>query len=108
VLTRQLHTALGSKRERVQRVAIVPAGADVAALAASLAKTHPDLRWMQDAPGDAATTLFGGGSHATLLIDPLGTWLMRYPHAADEAAVKRDFRGMQKDINKLLKLSSIG
>ena len=108
VLTRQLHAALGTKRDRVQRIVIVPADADLAALIARYEKEQPDLRWLKDAPGNAATTLFGGSAHGVMLVDPLGTWLMTYPHAADETGVKRDFKGMQKDINKLLKLSSIG
>ena len=30
------------------------------------------------------------------------------PQASDEEQIKRDFKGMQKDLNKLLKLSHIG
>ncbi len=108
VLTRQLHAALGVKRERVQRLVIVGAEVDVAALAARLGPEQPDLRWLRDAPGNPALAFFATAPHSVMLVDPLGTWLMIYPHAADEAAVKRDFKGMQKDINKLLKLSSIG
>lgn len=108
ILTRQVHTALGAKRERVQRIAIVPQGADIAGLSARYAAEQPDLRWLSDSTDGAAAALFAGPPHAAMLIDPLGTWLMTYPHAADEAAIKRDFKGMQKDINKLLKLSSIG
>ena len=85
ILTRQVHT-----------------------LSARYAAEQPDLRWVSDSADGAAAALFAGPPHATMLIDPLGTWLMTYPHATDEAAIKRDFKGMQKDINKLLKLSSIG
>lgn len=108
ILTRQLHAALGAKRERVRRVAIVPADADIAQLQARYAAEQPELQWLRDAGGNPATLLFGGQPNAVMLVDPLGTWLMTYPHAADAAAVGRDFKGMQKDINKLLKLSSIG
>ena len=109
VLTRQIHAALGVKRERVQRVLIAANGVDAAALKARFGAEQPDLIWLHDAPGNPAIRFFSGSpDHSVMLVDPLGTWLMVYPHAADEAAVKRDFRGMQKDINKLLKLSSIG
>lgn len=108
ILTRQVHTALGAKRERVQRIAIVPQGTDVTTLAARYAAEQPDLRWLVDGADGAAAALFAGPPHAAMLVDPLGTWLMTYPHAADEESVRRDFKGMQKDLNKLLKLSSIG
>lgn len=109
VLTRQVHAALGVKRERVQRVLIAAEGIDIAALKARYGAEQPDLLWLRDAPGNPAMQFFAGSpAHSVMLVDPLGTWLMLYPHAADEEAVKRDFKGMQKDINKLLKLSSIG
>lgn len=109
VLTRQLHAALGVKRERVQRVVIVGAEVDLPALIAKWGAEQPDLRWLRDAPGNPALQFFAvPEASSVMLVDPLGTWLMTYPHAADEEHVKRDFKGMQKDINKLLKLSSIG
>lgn len=111
ILTRQLHAALGVKRERVQRVLIATEAADAAALKARYGAEQPDLKWLRDAPagGPTAAAVFASTpANAVMLVDPLGTWLMVYPHAADEEAVKRDFKGMQKDINKLLKLSSIG
>lgn len=110
VLTRQIHAALGVKRERVQRVLIAAEAVDIAALKVRYGAEQPDLLWLRDTSGRNAAMAFFAAAPAdgVLLIDPLGTWLMVYPHAADEDAVKRDFKGMQKDINKLLKLSSIG
>ncbi|MES2884160.1 MAG: hypothetical protein V4709_05110 [Pseudomonadota bacterium] len=108
VLTRQLHAALGVKRERVQRVLLAAPGVDLAALKAQLGAEQPDLLLLGDVSSNAAAFFAGPPAASVMLIDPLGSWLMTYPHAADEEAVKRDFRGMQKDINKLLKLSSIG
>ena len=110
VLTRQVHAALGVKRERVQRLLIAADGVSVAELKARYGAEQPDLQWLSDAPaGDNAAAFFAGTpADAVMVVDPLGNWLMVYPHAADEEAVKRDFKGMQKDINKLLKLSSIG
>jgi len=109
ILTRQMVAALGVKRERVQRLLIAADGVDVAALKARYGGEQPDLQWLRDTPANAAAAFFAGTpAHSVMLIDPLGNWLMIYPHAADEAAVKEDFKGMQKDINKLLRLSSIG
>ncbi len=109
VLTRQMHAALGVKRERVQRLLIASDAVDALALKARYAAEQPDLLWLRDTPDNAAAAFFATApADAVMLVDPLGSWLMIYPHAADEEAVKRDFKGMQKDINKLLKLSSIG
>lgn len=111
VLTRQLHAALGVKRERVQRVVIADEGVDIAALKVRYGAEQPDLLWLRDAPAaspSAAVFFANAPANAVMLVDTLGNWLMIYPHAADAEAVKRDFKGMQKDINKLLRLSSIG
>lgn len=109
VLTRQTWATFNANRSRVQRLLIAGNGVDVAALKAKLGAEQPDLTWLQDAvEGPTAAGFFADTpAHSVLLVDPLGNWLMVYPHAADEAAVKRDFKGMQKDINKLLRLSSI-
>lgn len=109
VLTRQTVAALGVKRERMLRVLIAADGVDIAALKARYGAEQPNLLWLQDAPGNPAITFFAGPAPSSvMLVDPLGTWLMTYPHAANDEAVKSDFKGMQKDINKLLRLSSIG
>ncbi len=109
VLSRQTVAALGVKRERVQRLLIAGEGVDLAALKARYGAEQPDLLWLRDAPGNPAAAFFTGATVSSLLlVDPLGSWLMIYPHAADEAAVKLDFKGIQTDLNKLLKLSSIG
>lgn len=109
VLTRQMVATLGVKRERTQRVLIAADGVDLAALKARYSAEQPDLQWLRDTPGNAAAAFFADTpANSVMLVDPLGNWLMVYPHAADEAAVKEDFKGMQQDINKLLRLSSIG
>lgn len=113
MLTRQLHTALGSKRERVQRVVIAQEGVDLAAIQSRLSYEQPALLWLRDAATqpNAAGLFAATPDHAVLLLDPNGNWLMQYqplPDKADEAAVQRDFKGMQKDLNKLLNLSHIG
>ena len=111
VLSRQTRTALNDKRERVQRVVIADAATDLAALKAQLGADQPDLLWLRDAEhGVRALEFFAGiPPHALLLIDPNGNWLMWYPAANPEQdSIQKDFKGLQKDINKLLRLSSIG
>lgn len=109
VLTRQTWATFAANRDRVQRLLIAADGVDVAALKARLGAEQPDLQWLLDAAGPQSAAAFFAEAqpHGLMLVDPLGNWLMVYPHAADEAAVKRDFKGLQKDINKLLRLSSI-
>lgn len=109
ILTRQTYATLGAKRERVQRLLIAADGVDLSALKARYGAEQPDLLWLRDLSGNRAVATFFDGTppNSVMLVDPLGSWLMVYPHAASEAAVKADFKGMQKDINKLLRLSSI-
>ena len=109
VLTRQAWATFGANRDRVQRLLIAADGVDVAALKTRLGAEQPDLQWLRDATGPQTAAAFFAETapHAVMLVDPLGNWLMMYPHAADEEAVKRDFKGLRKDINKLLRLSSI-
>ena len=109
-LTRQLHLALGRESERVQRLLLVADNDRAAPLAAALAAQHPGLRVLRDArtPPLALAAFAQAPAHASLLIDPLGNWVLFYPPALDAAAVQRDFKGMQKDLKKLLKLSHIG
>lgn len=111
VLSRQTRIALNDKRERVQRVVIADAATDLVAIRSQLGADHPDLTWLRDAQvGTKAMDFFAGiPAHALLLVDPNGNWMMWYPAAKpDQDAIQRDFKGLQKDINKLLRLSSIG
>lgn len=111
VLSRQTRTTFNDRRERVQRLVIADEGTDLAALQAELSAEHPDLIWTRDASaGERAHEFFAEvPSNALLLLDPRGNWLMWYPPVAPEQdAIQRDFKGMQKDINKLLRLSSMG
>jgi hypothetical protein len=110
-LSRQIYTTLGAKRERVQRALLAVGEADIADTQTQLGAEQPGLLWFRDAASgpSLAALLAGAPANALLVIDPLGTWLMFYPPvAADEPAVQRDFKGIQKDLNKLLKLSHIG
>ena len=51
------------------------------------------------APGMAAD------ERAIYLMDPLGNWLMRYPTGPERDA---EFKGIKKDLSKLLSVSQIG
>lgn len=111
VLSRQTRTALNDERERVQRVAIADPATDLAAIQAQLGTDQPDLLWLRDAElGAKAMEFFAGiPPHALLLVDPNGNWMMWYPAVnADQDAIQKDFKGLQKDLGKLLRLSSMG
>jgi hypothetical protein len=103
--TRQVRAALGSDRERVQRVFLAEgACCDVEWLHAQ----QPDLITVQADSGAAALTAIlehAGHSPAAAdrvyLIDPLGNLMMCY-------AVDARPKGMLEDLKKLLRLSHVG
>jgi cytochrome oxidase Cu insertion factor (SCO1/SenC/PrrC family) len=101
---RQVHTLLNDKRERVRRVYVAPDVAAAARAQAQLEKMHPDMLIVVD---DGTLAGFFGGSdpqvdpQALYLIDPLGNWLMTYPQSAE-------YKGILKDIKRLLRISQIG
>lgn len=101
LMSRQLRVSLGDRRDRLQRILVVPDAAAAEALEARLRLAHPDLLIRLDDGGSAAT-FFGRPEAGVLhLTDPLGNWLMRY---APDATPK----GMRKDISRLLRVSQIG
>lgn len=105
VMTRQIRAALNEKRSRVQRVLLTVDAPAAAALAARLHPQHPDLVVAADTGRQAASTFFQAQDPAAVyLVDPLGNWLMVYP----PRDTLEDFRGIQKDLKKLLRLSQIG
>lgn len=102
---RQLRKSLHRRRERVQRLLLLPSQSDAEALAKRLGGEHPLLRFGVVAPERHAALLskINRGQPLTVaLVDPLGNYLMRYEPD------KVELRGMYKDIMKLLKLSNIG
>lgn len=107
VLLRQVRLIMNEKRSRVQRVLVLEDAADVAGVAARLTAEHPDLHVLGEA-GSAGARLSdfleprGAGAY---LIDPNGNWMMVYPLNSE---VQTDFKGVQKDLKRLLKLSQIG
>lgn len=107
IMTRQVRLATNEKRSRVQRVLVLARGGDVDAITARLAPEHPDLRVVSET-GDAESRLspiLATKQAPIHLIDPLGNWVMRYPGGRETQA---DFKGMNKDLGKLLRLSQIG
>ncbi|MGQ0618758.1 MAG: hypothetical protein ACT4QA_02390 [Panacagrimonas sp.] len=107
IMTRQVRLATNEKRSRVQRVLVLAQGNDVEAISTRLAREHPDLRVVAET-GDAGarlSTLLVTQPAPIHLIDPLGNWVMRYPGGREK---QTDFKGMNKDLGKLLRLSQIG
>lgn len=107
VMTRQVRIAVNEKRSRVQRILVLADPANLDTLAKRLAPEHPDLRVLGEAgaPGARLADVLLPSDAAAYLIDPHGNWLMVYRRGGETQA---DFKGMQKDINKLLRLSQIG
>jgi cytochrome oxidase Cu insertion factor (SCO1/SenC/PrrC family) len=97
-LMRQVWLALGKNRDRVERVFVVD---DIAQADAARLEAYPGMRavtipvGMQMPPG-----LTNDRAHL-YLVDPLGNVMMRYPAAAEG-------RRMLKDLERLLKASSVG
>ncbi len=106
-LSRQVRTALALNARRLQRVYIAPDAAALAAAKALLSPEHPDLVLLAEAgtPGSRAADFFQPGvPDALYLVDPLGNWFMLYPPRADPSA---DFKGIGKDLKKLLNQSQV-
>lgn len=101
---RQLRVSLHRRRDRVQRLILVPSRDAAEKLSEQMAAEHPHLRIGVLAADRfaALNTLINQNEPLTVaIVDPLGNYLMRY-----EPEIS--LRGMYKDIMKLLKLSNIG
>ena len=104
--TRQMRTALAGERDRLLRVVISNDAAGLQALQSRFATEQPDVSWHAIADLGESRRFFGStDAEALFLVDPAGNYLMLYPGGH---GVQADFKGMQKDINKLLKLSRLG
>lgn len=99
---RQLRTAQGKERERIERVWLIT---DQAPLDTRLLREYDGTRLLRVTPEALQKWLpieAGNTLHDHLyIIDPLGNLMMRYPKAADPNKIKRD-------IGKLLRASGIG
>ncbi len=110
ILTRQTRAVMGRDDRRVRRLLLAAPGVDLAAIKARFGREQPDLHYAQEAlAAPFATPLFAEApDNAILVLDPIGNWLMMYPPYADEQGLEHDFKGIQKDLKNLLKLSHIG
>ena len=107
VMLRQVRLTMNEKRSRVQRVLMLSQPEAVAGLAKQLKPEHPDLRVLADvsAQGARLSDFLQPLGASAYLIDPLGNWLLVYQRGAD---IQTDFKGIKKDLSKLLRLSRIG
>ncbi|HUR42386.1 MAG TPA: hypothetical protein VM240_14580 [Verrucomicrobiae bacterium] len=101
IVTRQVRTAQNQHRGRVRRVYVAPTRAALEAARADLAGEHPDLVFVAEESGTAARFFGDTGESRVYLLDPLGNWLMSYPHPIEP-------RGLHRDLKKLLKISQVG
>lgn len=100
--TRQIRTALGRDRQRVQRVVLAGSGRETRGIEPLLPE-HPDLRVLSTAGDRSLRRQLPADTEAgtVLLIDPLGNLMMRFdPHVEPD--------GILGDLEKLLKLSQVG
>jgi cytochrome oxidase Cu insertion factor (SCO1/SenC/PrrC family) len=102
--TRQVRTALGADRERVQRVFLAEGRCcDVAWLHAQ----QPDLLTLEASAAAAPLTAIllhagrGPAADRVYVVDPLGNLMMTYSPRAEP-------KGMLEDLKKLLRLSHVG
>lgn len=106
---RQLWLALNEKRIKLKRVYIAPDVDSAVQARDALAADNQDVVWLAGAGAGTASydlrRFFEiADSEALYLVDPFGNWLMTYPQTPGADGLQRDFKGMQKDLNKLLKL----
>ena len=101
---RQLWLALNEKRVKLQRWYIAPSQSAVTVAKSALAAENPDLRWVAGASDALREFMQAPSPQALYVIDPFGNWIMTYVPKPGADGLQRDFKGMQKDLNKLLKL----
>lgn len=103
--TRQMHTLLHRRRDRVRRAVLVEDSAQAQAKRAATAEEHPQLLWLSLQPDQRRQFDQWLGelpvANPVLIIDPLGNFMLYY---GDELPLK----GMLSDIKRMLKLSNIG
>jgi len=98
--TRQIHTALGHERLRVQRVAALPDDTVAVDLSALLPR-HPDLTVITEADNLLAQLPEQRTASTVFLLDPIGNLVLRFDR--DVAP-----EGIRDDLEQLLRLSQIG
>ncbi len=104
---RQTRTLLNEKRLRVQRVYVAPDLAALRSVKQRLGAEHPDLQFLvEPSQGQTLRQVFSevlpqADAQTLYLIDPLGNWMMVYPGPSE-------YKGILKDIKRLLRVSQIG
>jgi len=104
----QLWLALNEKREKLQRIYLAQDKERATALRAALSGENAEMQWLT-AGGDTEAYQFRWffelrNAESLYLVDPLGNWIMTYMPTPGPDGVQQDFKGMQKDLKKLLKL----
>jgi len=103
---RQVHVSLGKEIERLQRVLLVPADPQGAALVA-IQQQYPDLFVLAGANVTSLASQFDLPGQPALsagrvyLVDPLGNLMMSYPQGYEA-------KGLRKDLMRLLTYSWAG
>lgn len=101
---RQIRTATGKERDRIERVFLIT---DDAATTTLLLREYDGTHFVRASQAELAAFLaLPADGSATLedcvwLVDPLGHLMLRWPKAADPSRMK-------KDLDRLLKASRIG
>ncbi|WP_394202622.1 hypothetical protein [Shewanella waksmanii] len=97
-ILKQSHTAMGREQERIQPVI--------------LTNQHSDTRYLSEY--DFNVTDIGAQQpsvltkQAVIIVDPLGSFVMRYPNVSDKQQQILQGKSMVADLRKLLKLSRVG
>jgi cytochrome oxidase Cu insertion factor (SCO1/SenC/PrrC family) len=98
--TRQARTIQGREQDRIVRVLLRPDGAPQPA--AELEAAHPGMVFVRGDPRQWEALPGRGGADAYVyLVDPHGNLILRYP-------AEPDIRKLAKDLERLLRASSIG
>ncbi|MGL4473238.1 MAG: hypothetical protein ACRCT7_02045 [Shewanella sp.] len=97
-ILKQAHTALGPDQDRVRPLVLLQRGSDLKALEPfdfELVVANPEIsQWLMD--------------QALVIIDPLGSLVMKYPLTATIELELLQGKALIADMRKMLKLSRIG
>ncbi|WP_028771894.1 hypothetical protein [Shewanella waksmanii] len=97
-ILKQSHTAMGREQERIQPVVLVNQHSDTRHLGqydfnvVDIGAQNPSVLEQQ----------------AVVVVDPLGSFVMRYPSVSDKEQQIMQGKSMVADLRKLLKLSRVG
>lgn len=104
---RQLWLSLNEKRVKLKRIYVSPDPESLTSTRTVVGDEHVDMDWLAGigTTGYSIRRFFEVSNPDSLyLVDPFGHWAMTYVPATGPEGTQRDFKGMQKDLKKLLKL----